>query len=156
MDKRYAGPVARQFGTYYPLGYVVAVLDPAAVAGAVEALRTGPCVPDDVRTFSSQDVLDIDRAAEARETPLQRLEGALASDEGEAQSEYLDAARRGQSFLVVHAPDADQTERVRTILAAHGARQMRHYGPLVMTDLSSAAPSPAVPPPVPPAPSAGA
>ena len=143
MDKRYAGPLARHFGTYYPVGYVVAVLDSEAVAGATEALRAGPCASDEVRAFSSQEVLDIEAAAQAGESPLQRLEAALASDEREAQSEYLDAAQRGRSFLVVHAPDADQTERVRQILAARGARQMRHYGPLVMTDLSGETPSPA-------------
>jgi hypothetical protein len=140
MDQRHAGPLANHFGTYYPTGYVVAVLEPQAVAGAVDALRAGPCAPDEVRPFSGQEVLDLAAGAERAQTPLQRLESALASDEGEAQTEYLDEARRGRSFLVVHAPDAGQTERVRQVLAAHGARQMRHYGRLVMTDLSGGPP----------------
>jgi hypothetical protein len=142
MDRRYAGPLANHFGTYYPTGYVVAVLEPEAVAGAVDALHAGPCAPDEVRPFSGQEVLDIAAAVERTQSPLQRLEAALASDEGEAQSEYLDEARRGRSFLVVHAPDTGQAERVSRVLAAHGARRMRHYGPLVMTDLSGGPPDP--------------
>jgi hypothetical protein len=142
MATRYTGALASHFGTYYPTGYVVAVLEPQAVAGAVDALRAGPCAPDEVRTLSGQEALDVAAAAEAQQTLLQRLGAALASDEGEAQTEYLDEARRGRSLLVAHAPDAGQSARVARVLAAHGARRMRHYGQLAMTDLSSGPPDP--------------
>jgi hypothetical protein len=141
MGRRDAGPLANHFGTYYPTGYVVAVLEPPAAAGAADALRAGPCAPDDVRTFSGEEVLDIATAAEAHESPLQRLGAALAADEGEAQTEYLAEARQGRSFVVAHAPDADQAARVGRVLGAHGARQMRHYGRWAMTDLSGGPPA---------------
>jgi hypothetical protein len=142
MEGSFTGALARQFGTYYPTGYVVAVLEPEAVAGTVDALRAGPCAPDEVRAFSGQEVLDIAAAVGADQTPLQRLGASLASDEGEAQTEYREEARQGRSLLVVHAPDDAQTERVRQVLAAHGARRMRHYGRFVMTDLRDGPPAP--------------
>jgi hypothetical protein len=137
QNQHKGGALASHFATYYPTGYVVAVIEPAAVPAAVDALRSGPCSPDEVRTFTGQEALDIAAAVQGQRTPLQRAAALLVSDEQEAEAEYLDAARVGQSLVVVHAPTPDQAQRVAAVLAAHGARRMHHYGRLVMTDLSS-------------------
>jgi hypothetical protein len=99
-----------------------------------------------VRTFSGREVLDLDAAFRRQRTVGQRVGALIASavaDEGEAQAEYLEAARRGRSLVVVHAPTHEQMEGVARILTAHGAQPMHHYGQLVMTDLSGGPPNPA-------------
>jgi hypothetical protein len=138
------GSLAVHFGTYYPTGYVVAVLDPQAAAQAVAALCDSTCAPDEVRAFSGREVLDINADFRQQRTVGQRVGALIASavaDEGEAQAEYLEAARRGQSLVVVHAPTQDRMERVARILAAHSAQRIHHYGQLVMTDLSNGPPN---------------
>jgi hypothetical protein len=140
------GSLAVHFGTYYPTGYIVAVFDPPEAERAVAALRDSTCAPHEVRTFSGREVLDLDAAFRHQRTVGQRVGALIASavaDEGEAQAVYLEAARRGRSLVVVHAPTHEQMEGVARILTAHGAQRMHHYGQLVMTDLSSGPPNPA-------------
>lgn len=132
------GPLGVSFGTYYPKGYIVAVVDSAETAeqGAAE-LRSSGFAEDDVRTYSGQMVVENHEAFLRQRSVLQRIGSAFASDEKETVDEYIEEARRGRHFITVHAPDEDKMERARQVLASKGAYKMHHYGPSVMTDLSS-------------------
>lgn len=132
------GPLGVSFGTYYPEGYIVAVVDSAETAelGAAE-LRSAGFAEDDVRTYSGEWVVENHEAFLRQRSVLQRIGSVFASDEKEAVDEYIEEARRGRHFVTVRASDEEQMERARQVLAAKGAYKMRHYGPSVMTDLSS-------------------
>jgi hypothetical protein len=138
MAERYQGPTANHFGSYYPTGYVVAVFDQRDRAEqAAQGLRADAGEQaDQVRVFAGEEVLAIDRQFRQERTLGQRLGGLLASDEGEAQQQYLEAAQRGATLVTVHAPDLADAQRVATVLTSHGAHTLHHYGPTAMTDLS--------------------
>jgi uncharacterized protein YgbK (DUF1537 family) len=137
MAERFAGPLANQFGTYYPKGYVVAVFDTLDQAKqAAQALCEADCDPDLVRVLSGPEALAIDERFHQERTLAQRIGGLLAADEGEAEQQYREAAERGSAFVTVHAPDLDEAQRVDEILERLGAHGVRHYGPRVMTVLS--------------------
>ncbi|MDQ3699466.1 MAG: hypothetical protein M3442_00925 [Chloroflexota bacterium] len=134
----FEGPTGVAFGTYYPKGYVVAVVDSAEMAEqAASELRSGGFTEGDVRTYSGQTVVENHEQFLRQRNVLQRIGSAFASDEKEAVDEYIEEARRGRHFITVHAPEEEHMERARQVLAPKGAYKMRHYGPSVMTDLSS-------------------
>lgn len=131
----FTGALGNAWGHYYPKGWVVAVIHERAEAErAAEALRTAGFADEDVRLFSGREVLELDRAFDEQRSIGQRLGGLLSSDEAAAQQEYLDEARRGRHFVLVHASGP---ERAGAILASHEAHAMRHYGDLAITDLTA-------------------
>jgi hypothetical protein len=74
MTERYTGPIANHWGTFYPTGYVVAVLpDGQAAERAAQALRDGGHGPDDVRIFSGEEVQEIDRRFQHDRSVAQRI-----------------------------------------------------------------------------------
>jgi hypothetical protein len=137
MAERFVGPLANQFGSYYPTGYVVAVLDSRDQAeAAARALREAGRDGEQVRVFGGDEVLATDRQFREERTLAQRVGEFFSSDEGEAQQQYLEAAQRGDTLVTVHAPDLTEAERVAAILTQHGAHGLRHYGEAVMTVLA--------------------
>ena len=137
MAARDAGPTANHFGSYYPTGYVVAVFDQRDRAEqAAQGFRAAGGDADQVRVFAGEEVLALDRQFRQERTLGQRLGGLFASDEGEAQQQYLEAAQRGATIVTVHAPDLAEAQRVADMLTPHGAHALHHYGPTAMTDLS--------------------
>ena len=136
MAVRFEGPLANHFGSYYPTGYVVAVLDGKEQAErAAQALRDAGHAAGDVRVFTGEEVLGLDRRFREERTLGQRLAGLLPADEGEAQQQYLEAAQRGHALVTVHASELAAAQPVKEILAAHGAHGVRHYGGATMTVL---------------------
>jgi hypothetical protein len=133
----FTGALANAWGRYYPKGWVVAVIHERAQAEqAAEELRAAGFADEDVRLFSGEEVLELDRAFNEQRSLGQRLGALLPSDEGAAQQEYLEEARRGHHFVLVHA-SGPETERARSVLASHRAHAMRHYGDLAITDLGA-------------------
>lgn len=126
----FTGALGNASGRYYPKGWIVAVIHERAQAEqAAEELRAAGFADEDVRLFSGAEVLELDRAFNEQRSLGQRLGGLLPSDQGAAQQEYLDEARRGRHFVLVHA-SGPEMERPRAILASHRAHVMRHYGEL--------------------------
>ena len=135
----HAGPLGTLMGTYYPMGYVVAVIDDAAEAErASEALRRTGWAGGDVRVLTGDEVLADHRAFLEDRSLLERAESLLASDEVDAQGEYLDEADQGRRLVTVRAETPEQAERAAAVLRAHHGRLMRHYGRLVVRDLDPA------------------
>ena len=136
MAERFEGPLATHLGSYYPTGYVVGVLDDLRHAEeAAQALRAAGCDADEVRVFTGEQVQAIERQFLHQRTLAQWVREAIASDEGEAHQQYLEAARRGHAFVTAHAPHLDEARRVATILTQHRGHGVRHYGAAVMTEL---------------------
>jgi hypothetical protein len=66
---------------------------------------------------------------------VRRLTHLLPTDETILARTYVEEAERKHDIVVVHAPSQDDVERARAVLAAHGAREMHHYGRRVIRDL---------------------
>ena len=134
---RFEGSLDTHFGTYYPTGYVVAVVDDRDQANrAVQALRSAGVPTDQVRVMSGDEVLAIDREFKESQSFGQRLGGMLAADEGEAVQQYVEAAQRGHALVTVPAPELAEAQRINGVLAEHGAHGVRHYGRLMMSVLT--------------------
>ena len=67
---------------------------------------------------------------------MKRLAHLLPTDESDLARGATWKRREHQHVLiVVHAPGRDDVERARAVLAAHGAREMHHYGRRTIRDL---------------------
>lgn len=132
MDK-YKG-LETIFGTFYPRGFIVAMFDNKNDRDmAAQALHDAGFT--DTRSFSAQEVIDRYIEVEGHRNIAQRIGGAASSDELAMAEDYIESARDGQSFLVVHA-DEQQIEPAGAILFQHEAHGVKHYGDWVVTDLT--------------------
>ena len=66
------------------------------------------------------------RSARRQFGVAQRLAHLLPTDESLIVGRYVAEADRGHAIVIVHAERPDEVERARSVLAAHGAREMRH------------------------------
>lgn len=132
----FSGPTATLFGSYYPRGYVVAVLDdPARAEAAVAELRAAGFPEREARVWSGQAVMDQHGAYVEQHRIRYRIGDLFPSEEKEALGEYLAHAERGGSFVTVHAEEGDQQRRAADVLHAHGATGVRFYGAHTISDL---------------------
>ena len=70
--------------------------------------------------------------------PLQRAGAAVSralTDEGLMSQDYFEEAEAGASLVAVLAPEPRLVTEAGRILASHGARRIRFYGDLTITDL---------------------
>jgi hypothetical protein len=112
----------------YPIHKVVAVLEEAAVPGAVAALIAAG-VPESAIEVArgAQDAESLEHMADGR--PLVQLTQALGMGEEHAQREhYLAALRAGRAVIRVDAQDAARKDQVCALLAANGGRYINYYG----------------------------
>jgi len=124
------------FGQLYPTDDVLAVMDDRAAAErAAGALREAGIPEDDYDVLDGAWVTEVMRTMEQGRGLLGRIAAAVAADDASYLQEFAKEAQQGRAILVVHAAEPDVRERVREVLAAHGARRMRHYGRWVITDL---------------------
>src|ERR687888_1213618 len=128
------------FGVLYPRDDVVAVFEDADQAQRAQAALRRVGIPeDDSDVLEPTFVLAAKRDIEGRRGWLGRLLAglsALASDDARYIQADWHEAERGHSLVVVHASTSAVVEQVRQVLSAHGARGMRHYRRLVVTELS--------------------
>jgi hypothetical protein len=126
-------------GFVYPLDDVVAVIDGRESAErAARSLRDAGLSEEDVELLDGPFVVEASRSLQTHSGSLQRIEAWLStafSDELAYAREYILEAERGHYLLIVHAQRQDVVERVRGLLHANGAHDMRHYELLTVTDL---------------------
>jgi hypothetical protein len=126
-------------GVVYPLDDVVAVIDDRESAErAVRSLRDAGLPEEDVELLDGPFVVEASRSCQKHSGRLQRIEAWLStafSDDVAYAKDYLLQAERGHYLLIVHAQRQDVVERVRELLHAEGAHDMRHYELLTVTDL---------------------
>ena len=119
------------YGVFKPVGHVIASFANAADAQAAatelaEAGFTGDAVirysPEQMRRQADIDI---------------RNAGVLASigQELNLVKAHRDLAEKGYSFLMVHAPEDDQAQRVAAIAKRHRATRAQQYGHLLIEEL---------------------
>lgn len=132
MD-RYQG-LETIFGTFYPRGFIVALFDNKIDRNmAASALQAAGFA--DVRSFTPQEVIERSTELEQQRNAAQRLGGAVSPDDLAIAEDYVESARDGQSFLVVHAKQ-EQIKQASAILFQHEAHGVKRYGDWVVTDLT--------------------
>ena len=119
------------YGVFKPVGHViVAFADDEASQGALAELLRSGFVADDIVVYTPQQMkaqadVDIEQA------------GVLAGigQELNLVKAHRDLAERGHFFLVVHAPDDAQSERVAEVARHHHAARAQKYGRLMIEEL---------------------
>jgi hypothetical protein len=102
-----------EFGTFYPSGHLVVALGAREDAERVrEDLLTGGYDPSDCL------IAGADEVAEASRQNLEDHTGFLArlGKGDEAVRTHLEAAKKGNSFLLIYAPTDLESERAMTVV----------------------------------------
>jgi hypothetical protein len=127
------------FGNIYPRDDVIAVIDDREAADrARQALVQAGIPEDDVDVADAASVLEADQDFRQHRGAVERFQAWLSaafSDDALDYRDYVHEAQRGHTLMMVHAQNARTVERVRQVLQAHGAHNMRYYGVLIVTDL---------------------
>ncbi|CAN5382035.1 hypothetical protein BH09PSE5_BH09PSE5_27450 [soil metagenome] len=118
-------------GAFKPVGHVVVVLpDDAGAQKAASAFVDAGFAADDVLLYSSEEVQKLvgdqlgdtsGGAGFGSEIQLMRQHHALASE--------------GAAWVIVFAPEDEQTEKVAEVAKAHGAKLATKYNRLMIEDL---------------------
>jgi hypothetical protein len=132
------GLFAMMLGVWYPKHYVLAAINATDAAAAVEALLSAGFGSNSVRLEDSAGVLRIRAAIYEQRTPLQRAAASASralTDEGLLTQEYFEEAEAGASLIAVLAPEPRLVTEAGRILASHGARRIRFYGDVTISDI---------------------
>jgi hypothetical protein len=128
-----------ELGYLYPENDVLAVVDDRATGErALAALRQAGVPAADMDLIASGWFVERMRTLRHRHDLLQLL---ALSDERDLLRGYVEEAESGHHLIAVHAAEAGVVERVRRVLAAHGARHMLHWERLTVTELSDDGPA---------------
>jgi hypothetical protein len=128
--------VPTKLGQFYPLDDILAVVDDRAAAErAVQALKDAGVSDSNVDLLDGAWFAEAMRSARRQFGVAQRLAHLLPTDESLLVRRYVAEADQGHFIAIVHAEHPDEVERARSVLAAHGAREMRHYERHVIRDL---------------------
>ena len=129
-------------GSWYPEDYIVAVIDhPAEAEQAGEALRKAGWPAMDVRLFAGTQAASHENQIDDQQSLPKKLAADVrdvVSDEGAMSEDYEQDARMGHQILAVYTPNDDKVEQARTLLTAHHAHSIEHFGKWVITDLPQA------------------
>lgn len=132
----FKGSAPFAWGTFYPKGYVIAVIDDGGQAeAAATALQQSGFAQDDVRVLTGEAVLNHHAEYLAQQTRLERVVAVFVDAEKRAQEEYLQEAQLGNYLVIVHAPERAEAIRALMVLTAHGAHAVRHYTPTMVAEL---------------------
>lgn len=125
-------------GVWYPKNYVLAAVNATDGAATVDALLSAGFGSNSVRLEPGAGVCRIRDAIYEQRTSLQRTAASVSralTDEGLMSQEYFEEAEAGASLIAVLAPEPRLVTAAGRILATHGARRIRFYGDLAITDL---------------------
>jgi hypothetical protein len=124
--------VPRQFGIFYPRGYVVVALRTAEAAEQLRrSLLEGGYAEDDVQLMSMERVLE---GASADLEQLSPIVQALGS-EAEATESHLASAVAGHSLVIAYAPSDLDTQRLMNVARRVGYVKAQKYDRFTVTDL---------------------
>ena len=122
------------FGVFKPVGHVVIALDSVALVQSVsEQLVAQGFAEADMVRYTPQEMINQVDAELVTASPL----ASIGQDLNLIKA-HRALAESGCSFLVVHAPDADQVDTVRRIANAVNARSAQRYGSLIVEELMDA------------------
>lgn len=119
------------FGVFKPVGHVVIALDSAALAQAVaDKLLAQGFAATDLVLYTPQEMISQVDAQLLAASPL-----ASVGQDLNLITAHRALAESGCSFLVVHAPQADQVAKVRSIANSMNAKSAQRYGVLIVEEL---------------------
>lgn len=119
------------FGVFKPVGHVVIALDSAELAQAVsDRLLAAGFAAADLVHYTPDEMKNQVDAELLTASPL----ASIGQDLNLIKA-HRALAESGCSFLVVHAPEADQVERVRSIANSMNAKSAQRYGVLIVEEL---------------------
>ena len=122
----------RQFGIFYPRGYVVVALpDVERAEGMRRALQEGGYEEDDIRLLDTERVLEGATADLEHLSPLVRALGS----EVQATEGHRHGAAAGHVFLVAYAPSDLDTERLMNVARRFGYVKAQKYDRFSITEL---------------------
>jgi hypothetical protein len=123
----------------YPVDHVVGVVDNRERAlEAIDALRKGGIQEQEIDLFVGSSVTQACHAHHTEHAVLRHIADWLSSafsDDLDYAREYLYEAAHDHDLIMVHVDRAEQVELIRRLLAARGARLLRYYELLTVTDL---------------------
>jgi hypothetical protein len=131
-SKRDLSDFDSDFGIFYPVGYLVVGFPTVDDAQKVQRdLITGGYEPADCMLYTS------DEMREAAERNLREHKGFLArlGSSDEAVQAYLDAAKQGAAFLLIHAPDDLSAARAMNVIRRAPFKFAHRYHRLAIEEL---------------------
>jgi hypothetical protein len=132
MDKLTKAKFPRSFGVFSPTGYVVMAFgSDGASEKARDALVNDGFKKEDVTHYRNDEVLgELERSEEHAVDPTQM------GQEVAKVEEYLELARQGCGFLVVHAPKDDEAKRAVRLVKSFDLKFAEKYNRLTMEELA--------------------
>jgi hypothetical protein len=123
-----------ELGYLYPENDILAVVDDRATGErALAALRQTGVPAGDMDLLAGGWFVERMRTLRQRHGLVQLL---ALSDERDLLRGYVEEAENGHHLIAVHAAEPGVVERVRRVLAVHGARHMLHWERFTVTELS--------------------
>ncbi|MEO7985983.1 MAG: hypothetical protein ABI766_05585 [Gemmatimonadales bacterium] len=122
----------RQFGIFYPRGYVVIAFEKQAEADQMRRLLIdGGYDENDIKSLSSEQVLQ-GASDDLRElSPLIKALG----DEALMAKSHVASAAKGHTFLVAYAPSDLDTERLMNVARRVGYAKAQKYDRFTVSEL---------------------
>jgi hypothetical protein len=120
------------FGVFSPTGFVVMALASEGQAErARQLLITSGFAPEDVTHYNKDEVMaELEESEEQSESPVQIGQEVAKVDE------YLDLAKQGCGFLVLHAPKDEDAKRAVAIVKPLGLKFAEKYNRLTLEELA--------------------
>jgi hypothetical protein len=122
----------------HPVDHVVGVVDNREGAReAVEALKTAGIQEQEIDLFDGGSVTQACHSHDNQHALLRHIADwlyAALSGDLEYAREYLYEAAHDRDLIMVHVDRGDQVELIRKLLAGRGARLLRYYSLLTVTD----------------------
>ena len=113
---------------FNPKGFLVAILeDDAACRRALETLVGFGFAPEDLRIYTSKQILDDHELYLAARSKTRRVVAALTDDQTTIEL-YFGYAREGRGALWVHTPEKHDASRAIRYLTDHGVLHYRYFG----------------------------
>lgn len=120
--------------------WVIGVLyDEAAGEQARAAALQAGFAPEQVLLLHAQAALERAQAQQENMTPIARFFASLsrvATDPGNAETEYVTEAQEGHSLLSLKASDPEQVALAQRVLLDSDARRVKYFGEWTITTLS--------------------
>lgn len=123
--------VPESFGVFKPVGHVVmAFATPEDQRAAAQALQEDGFAAKDVVPYSADEMKKQAQGELENAGPL-----AALGQEKNLVTAHLQRSQQGQSWLVVFAPETEQTERVAVIAKRCNAQLAQKYGRWMIEEL---------------------
>ena len=120
---------------FNPKGFLVAILDDTgACVRARDALLGAGFGEDNLRVYTSEQILHDHELFLAARSKTRRLVGALTDDQATIQL-YFGYAAEGRGALWVHAPEKRDASRAMRHLADQHVLHYRYFGPKEDVDI---------------------